>query len=125
MKIIRRLHLYLGCFFAPLLILYTATGWYQTFNPNRNKALGEGESIVARLRSVHVDQIYPAKDVVKYSPMGFRWLVAAMCAAFIVTVLLGVVLAFKGLRDKWLVWLSLGLGLLVPIAVLWLGQRRG
>ena len=35
MKLIRRIHLYLGCFFTPLLIFYVATGWYQTVNPDR------------------------------------------------------------------------------------------
>jgi len=35
MKKLRRVHLYLGCFFAPLLIFYVVTGWYQTVNPDR------------------------------------------------------------------------------------------
>ena len=36
MKQIRRWHLFLSCFFAPMLVFYLATGWYQTLNTNRN-----------------------------------------------------------------------------------------
>ena len=60
MRLLRRLHLYLGCFFAPLLLFYVTTGWYQTVTLRRNKVPGEAEDWLGRLRSVHVDQIYPA-----------------------------------------------------------------
>jgi hypothetical protein len=124
MKLIRRLHLHLGCFFAPLLLFYVATGWYQTFNPHRAKGLGEAEGWMGRLRSVHVDQIYPRSGVVRYAaPKVFRALVAVMAAAFILTVVLGVILAFRSLRQKWLLALSLLLGVLLPGLILWAGQR--
>lgn len=32
MKLIRKLHLYLGCLFAPLIIFFSITGAWQTFN---------------------------------------------------------------------------------------------
>jgi hypothetical protein len=57
MKNIRRWHLFLSLFFAPMLLFYIATGWYQTFTVNRNKSLGEQEDLVSKLTSVHVDQI--------------------------------------------------------------------
>ena len=60
MKLLPRTHLYLGCFFAPLLLFYVATGWYQTVTVDRRKGLGEAETWIDRMRSVHVDQIYPA-----------------------------------------------------------------
>ena len=47
-----------------------------------------------------------------------------MAIALIVTVVLGVVLAFRSIRQRWLVWLSLGLGIVLPIVFLLLGQRR-
>lgn len=121
---LRRLHLYLGCFFAPLLLFYLGTGWYQTFNLNRNKNTGEAETLIAKLRSVHVDQVYPAATANSFSPALFRLLVALMALALIVTVLLGIVLAFQTTRRRWPVWLSLGLGVLVPALFLWLGQKR-
>jgi multidrug efflux pump subunit AcrB len=124
MKSVRRLHLYLGCFFAPLLLFYVVTGVYQTFNPHRNKGLGEADTWISRLRSVHVDQVYPAASANSYSTKSFRVLVAVMGAALVLTVLLGIVLAFRSLRQKWLVTVSLLLGVLVPVIALWLGQRR-
>ena len=61
MKFIRRLHLYLSVFFAPLLIFFVATGWYQTVSTQRNKLLGEQDTFATRLTSIHVDQIYPSE----------------------------------------------------------------
>ena len=62
MKLIRRIHLFLGCFFAPLLLFYVCTGWYQSVTLRRNKGVGEADDLPSRLRSVHVDQIYPTES---------------------------------------------------------------
>lgn len=56
-KWLRRLHTYLGCFFAPLLLFFVLTGWYQTLSVNRQKGEGELGDWKARLASVNVDQI--------------------------------------------------------------------
>lgn len=124
MKTLRRLHLYLGCFFAPLLLFYVSTGWYQSVTLRRNKGVGEADDWLGRLRSVHVDQIYPTESANAYSPLLFRILVVVMSAALIATTILGLILAFRTVRQRRLVWASLTLGILVPIALLWLGQRR-
>ena len=124
MKFLRRLHLYLGCFFAPLLLFYVSTGWYQTLNVNRNKAVGEKGDWISNLRSIHVDQIYPTETANSYSPVLFRALVVVMSISLIVTVGLGIFLAFRSSRKLWPVWLSLGLGILLPALFLWLGQSR-
>ncbi|HEU0010901.1 MAG TPA: hypothetical protein VFT34_13875 [Verrucomicrobiae bacterium] len=124
MKLIRRIHLFLGCFFAPLLLFYVSTGWYQSVTLRRNKGVGEADDWPGRLRSVHVDQIYPTEAANAYSPWLFRALVVTMAVALIVTIVLGVILAFRSIRQRWMVWLSLGLGFLVPVLFLWLGQRR-
>jgi hypothetical protein len=124
MKLVRRLHLFLGCFFAPLLLFYVLTGWYQTVTLDRRKGIGEAENWIDRLRSVHVDQIYPVDSAAGFSPTLFQILVVAMSIALVASVVLGVILAFRVLRQKWVVWLSLGLGVVVPMLVLWLGQRR-
>jgi hypothetical protein len=122
MKNVRRLHLYLSCFFAPLLLFYIGTGWYQTFNINRNKNLAEAEDLVSKLQSVHVDQIYPNKTAERYRTMPFKMLVVVMSISLIVTIGLGIYLAFTVGRPKWAVWLSLTLGVLLPVLLLWLGQ---
>ena len=124
MKALRRLHAYLGCFFAPLLLFFVLTGWYQTVAPNRHKGTGEVGDWKARLTSVHVDQIYPTESASAYSPTLFRGLVVVMALALTVTVALGVVLAVRFQPKKWLVWASLLLGCIIPILFLWLGQKR-
>jgi hypothetical protein len=124
MKLLRRLHLFLGCFFAPLLLFYVATGWYQTVTVRRNKLVGEADDWLGRLRSVHVDQIYPSESANAYSPWLFRVLVVAMAIALIVTVVLGVVLAFRTIRQRWLVGLFLAMGFALPALCLWLGLKR-
>lgn len=125
MKRLRQLHLYLGVFFTPLLLFFIGTGWYQTISPDRLKRPGDAESIVQKLRVVHTDQLYPETGALeqKGSPKLFQALVVVMSVALIVTTLLGLVLAFKFTRVLWPVWASLALGLLVPLLVLWVGQR--
>ena len=124
MKLLRRLHLYLGCFFAPLLLFYVATGWYQSVTLRRNKNVGEAEDWLSKLRSVHVDQIYPAESANSYSPFLFRSLVVVMSIALIATTVLGLILAIRTIRPRSLVWLSLALGVIVPVTMLWLGLKK-
>jgi hypothetical protein len=123
-KLLRRVHTYLGCFFAPLLLFFVATGWYQTVTPNRHKGLGEAQDWKARLSSVHVDSIYPSASANSYSPALFRGLVVVMAVALITTLLLGIIMAVRFARKKWPVWASLALGVVIPVLLLWLGQRR-
>jgi len=124
MKNLRRIHTFLGCFFAPLLLFFVVTGWYQTVTPDRKKGEGEADTLVTRLTTVHVDQHFPAESAQAYHTALFRYLVVIMCIALIATIALGVLLAFRSNRQRWQVWLSLALGLLVPVVLLWLGQSR-
>lgn len=120
---LRRAHLYLGVFFTPLLVFYIATGWYQTVHPDRRKGLGEAQGVVDKLTSVHVDQVYPTDRAVSWNPLPFRVLVVVMSLALLTTIILGMVLAFRSTARRWPVWLSLGLGIALPLLLLWLGQR--
>lgn len=123
LKLLRRLHLYLGVFFTPLLVFFIASGWYLTVNPDRRKGLGEAEGVVDKLVAVHREQTYPTDAAVGWNPLPFRVLVVAMSLALLVTIGLGMVLAFRSTTRRWPVWLSLGVGILLPLLLLWLGQR--
>lgn len=123
-RLLRRTHLYLGVFFAPLLLFFVLTGWHQTANPDRRKGVHDSADWISRLNRVHVEQYYPAQSAEGYSTRGFSTLVALMSAALLLTVLLGVVLAFQALKAQWTVWLALLLGVAVPMLTLWLGQKR-
>ena len=124
MKLLRRIHLYLGCFFAPLLVFYVSTGWYQTVNPDRRKGVGDSTDFISRLSRVHVEQYYPTESASGYSTYLFRGMIVIMAVALMTTVILGVILAFRTSRNKWPVWLSIALGIVLPIVLLWLGQKH-
>ncbi|PYJ58217.1 MAG: hypothetical protein DME24_17180 [Verrucomicrobia bacterium] len=124
MKTLRRVHLYLGCFFAPLLLFYVITGWYQTVNPDRRKGVSDSQDLVSRLSRVHVEQYYPTQSASGYSTRLFRVFIVIMANALIATVILGIILAFRTSRNKWPVWLSLALGVTLPVILLWLGQKH-
>lgn len=121
---LRKLHLYLGCFFAPMLLFFVVTGWYQTVNPDRRKGASDSDTIISRLNRVHVEQYYPSETAEGYTIKPFTWLVVAMSVALIATTVLGIVLAFRFSRNKWPVWLSLVFGFAVPMAILWLSQKK-
>ncbi len=61
----RRLHLYLGCFFTPMLMFYILTGWYQTVNEDRLKEASEAQTFWQQARVVHTDSILPPKKADK------------------------------------------------------------
>lgn len=125
MKLIRKLHLFLGVFFTPLLVFFVATGWYQTLNPDRLKSPGEAETLLQKFRVVHTDLIYPGdREFTRpSSPKLFQGIVGAMSAAVLITTLLGVYLAFKTVRGTGWVLFWLVAGLAVPVGLLIAGRR--
>lgn len=124
MKRLRQLHTHLGVFFAPILLFFVCTGWYQMVNPDRRKAPEEAEAFWDRARSVHADAVLPNPNAESYSTKPFRWFVIAMSVAFILTTALGLALAFRFSKSKWLILISLLLGLAVPVALLIGGQKK-
>ena len=86
MKLVRKLHLYLGCFFSPLLLLFIGTGWRQTMSPHKKLT----NSLPDKLSSIHLNQTFPAETGGAYSPQLFQYLVVGMCVALIFTILLGI-----------------------------------
>jgi hypothetical protein len=121
---LRLYHLYLGVFFAPMLLFFIGTGWFQTQNRDRLKDPSEAETWVQKFRVVHTDQIYPSEQEFKKrsSPKLFSWLVGGMSAAMIATTVLGLVLAFRFNRSLTPVFVALVLGIAVPVLVLWAGH---
>lgn len=124
MRLVRQIHLFLSVFFAPLLVFFILTGWFQTVSTQRNKTLGEQDTWLTKMTSVHVDQIYPSETAQEYSTTLFKVLVVAMAICLLATIALGIYLAFRSSRRKWAVWLCLAVGVLLPVLFLWLGQVR-
>jgi hypothetical protein len=62
------------------------------------------------------------QSATQYNTTSFKWLVYAMSLGVLATMILGVVLAIRTMKEKWPVWISLGAGATVPFLLLWLGQ---
>ena len=119
MKTVRKVHLYLGVFFAPLLIFFIVSGCLQTFRLHSDQKSGYKAPVIAKyLGEIHQHQNW-APYYNKQSSVSFRYLVLLMGVGLIATTLLGIVMAFKFTRP-WIVWLSLFLGTAIPVLLLWL-----
>ncbi len=133
----RKLHLYLGCFFTPMLMFYILTGLFQTVNEDRLKHPGEAQTLMQKARVVHTDFILPPDvkeedlegidlsqgiDIKESRPATYKWLAILMCIMASVTIALGLVLSFKTIKKKWLVATVLVVGCALPYLMLKLGQ---
>lgn len=116
MKSIRRLHLYLGCFFAPLLVVFALTGALQTYE--LHESTKDGTYAAPRWIKVAANLHKHSVLAKGSSPTAMRVLIAAMSLALVLTMVLGVVLAFKLERSAWPVAGCLVLGVIVPIILL-------
>ena len=100
MKRLRQLHLYLGCIFAPMLILFSLTGALQMFGV-RLPVLTEAHTRGA-------------------GSLPFMILASLMGLSVVVTSILGIVMAYQHTSNdrKGNVWASLVFGALIPIVLL-------
>ena len=124
MNRIRQLHLYLGCIFAPLLIFFAVTGAWQTFMLHRDAKDGtyRAPRILHQFSSVHQYQQFPIHDGSVRQSRPFRWFVLTMALGFVLTAILGVVMAFKFTRERRIVWLCLVAGFILPVFLLYIGR---
>ena len=98
MKQLRQLHLYLGCLFAPLLVLFAVTGASQMFGLR-----------LGWLSEVHLKGAGSLPLMVLAGLMGL-----SVC----VTALSGVLMAFRHAGQPRTVWSCLAFGFLVPLALI-------
>jgi len=114
-KAMRNIHLYLGVFFAPLLMFFLISGSWQTFRLNDASKSGDYKppAIIQALSNVHTDQKWAeGKDVPRSKAL--MWLIVLMSVGLLVTTILGIVMAFKYTKG-WIVWLCLLMGILTPV----------
>lgn len=110
MKQLRAIHLYLGCVFAPLLLFFAISGIWQT--------LGLQTEYLQKISSIHTQAQW--KDGSHLGSLPLRILVVAMALSFVLTTVLGVVMAFKFGRSRTAAMVCLAFGVVIPVAlVLW------
>lgn len=109
MQKLRTLHLYLGCIFAPMLLFFAVSGiWQMLLKPG-------GSGILARLSTIHTSHgLKSGNDLT--SPLIIVF-VLLMSLSFIVTTLLGVVMALKFGRSRRAAFYCLAFGVGFPIVL--------
>lgn len=119
MLFLRRLHLYLGCLFAPALIFFAVTGVWQLYR--MHDSTKDGSYVAPRpvqvLSAVHMNAHLPGKRVAEFTPLRAFWIAAA--AGLVVTTVLGVIMAFRFARNVATPILFLLGGIAAPLVVLY------
>ncbi len=118
MKTIRKLHLYLGSVFAPMLIFFAVTGSWQLFALHRGTKDGSyvPPRLLSTLSTIHQYQHLPGTGRSLGTPL--RFFILAAAAALVLTTVLGVIMAFRSSRSPVPVLLSLGAGIVFPVVLL-------
>ncbi len=115
MQKLRTLHLYLGCVFAPMLLFFAVSGLWQLFGLGRS-------GILKNLSTIHTSHQF--KDGSGWTSPWMVWFVVLMAISFIVTVLLGVMMAWKFGRNRRTVCVCLACGVICPVALVLLRLLR-
>jgi len=123
-KAMRNIHLYLGVFFAPLLLFYLISGCWQTFNLHEAGKSGNyvPPAIIKSLSQVHKDQRWVDGKMAPKPSVPFRYLIVLMVVGLLTTTILGIVMAFKYTRP-WIVWSCLFMGTATPCFLLWMARQ--
>ena len=120
MGLLRRLHLYLGCLFAPTLIFFAVTGSWQLFNWHEST---KDHSYVAPralavLSDIHKDAHIPPTPHRKPTPL--RYFLFAAAVGLVTTSVLGVIMAYRFSRRPIVATVSLLLGIVIPAGLIWI-----
>lgn len=111
MKQLRSLHLYLGCIFAPMLLFFAVSGFWQTYDPG----FAYHSKILGMLSTIHTGG---ALKIGTLSNSLLRDFVLVMTLAFIITTILGIIMAVKHGGSRKAAYCCLAFGVLFPLAVI-------
>lgn len=121
MRTSRQLHIFLGVFFAPLLIYFALSGAWQVFRfndvPKDGTPAGIRQTLHA-LSSPHTHATFPGADPKLTQSVAFKLFELLMCAGFIVTAVLGLQMAFQMARRRRTLLLTALAGAALPLLFL-------
>jgi len=121
MKVLRQIHLYLGCFFTPLILYFALSGAWQVLRLNdlpKDQTPTLLRSIAHELSKPHTHSTAPGKNPRSDRSTAFDWISISMALGLIFTTFIGLILAFRFGRSFKFVVLCLILGLLLPVLML-------
>jgi len=110
MKKLRSLHLYLGCIFAPMLLFFAVSGIWQTLG------LHFHSHFLSRLTTIHMSRGLKTND--GFTSFFMMIFVLLMAVSFMISVILGVVMALKFGGSKRAAFYCLAAGVLVPLTII-------
>jgi len=114
-------HKYLSCFVAPAMVFFALSGAWQAYRLNEDRKDG---SYAAPESLKVLSHMHKAERLSGSAGDWFRAAQVTLAAAFGLTALLGVSLAFRLTRPLWKVWVCLAAGVAVPL-LLALAARTG
>jgi hypothetical protein len=118
---LRRWHLYLGCFFSPLLIYFTVSGAWQLFRYNNIPKGQQPTALNSALHEAskpHTGATLPGEDPRAAKSVCFNFFALLMALGMVTTSVIGILLALKMSRRRSVAVICLVLGTLFPIALL-------
>jgi hypothetical protein len=116
MNLLRRIHLYLGCFFAPMLLFFSVSGIWQVYGFQ----WVNGPNILTYLSTIHMGHQIFFKDPTKAYSLSSPYLeffVVLMAVSLVISIILGVIMAFKFGRGP-LALISLAGGVFIPLILI-------
>lgn len=120
MRFLRKLHLYLGCVFAPTLIFFAITGAWQTFG--YHESMKDHSYTAPRalsfLSEIHKEAHVPPTP--HRNPTPLRYFIFAAAVGLVTTTALGVLMAFRVSRKPLSATLCLIAGIALPTLLLWI-----
>ena len=119
MTFLRKLHLYLGCLFAPMLIFFAVSGSWQLFNWHESNKDGaySAPRALAVLSDIHKDAHLPPTPGRRPTPL--RYFMLAGAIGLVGSTVLGVIMAYRFSRRPLVATICLLSGILVPAVMLW------
>ncbi len=118
-RTLRKIHLYVSCAVAPLLLFFIISGSWQTFMLHRGTKDNtyRPPAIVAQLSAVHTGQSLPRAGGASTKKTPFRIIAVLMAVGLVLTISIGVIMAFRVSQRKRRVWLTLAVGAGIPAVV--------
>lgn len=115
MRLLRDIHLYLGCIFAPMTLFFIVSGIWQVFGLQWPKDK-QPPTMLTYLSTIHTQNGLKGGDIQTLTSPFMRGFVIAMALSLIITIVLGIVMAFRFGRGR-IATVCLGVGLAIPVAL--------
>jgi hypothetical protein len=115
MRLLMRLHRYLSCVAAPLMLFFAISGAWQVFRLQESRKDGSYKApvLLSRLSDVH-----KVERLAGPGGTAFRVGVVVASSVFAATAIIGLVMAFRVTRPRWLAWLLVLAGAAAPVLLL-------